>query len=433
MKTAFSSLLLAVALTGYSAAPNTADYVVHEWGTFTSLQGADGMQLTWRPEIGADLPKFVYLDNGQKSVGAGYPLMSIFAKKFRAARQRMETPVLYFYSPKPLEVDVEVRFPQGTVTEWFPRVSHAGPAVAPKVFNLPGLKHTDSFIRWDNVMIRPDLKHDELQLKHDGKQSHYYPAREARANPLTITTGKGGKKLTEMETLLFYRGIGTFEAPLKATINSDESLVQLRNTGLKPISRAVFLEVRDGRARFQTIDGVKKTADVKWKPGKNLRPLEQVSKELATELVSLLVSEGLYEAEAKAMVNNWRESWFEENGVRVLYPLAREWTDGVLPLNLNPRPKEIVRVMIGRAELIPPSSQWTLTQAIVKYANPATRAEAVKMARDLHLGRFLLPAIESTGGPHAAKAFRLAANNLAAVLRQPKGQIANLFSANAGF
>ena len=117
----------------------------------------------------------------------------------------------------------------------------------------------------------------------------------------------------------------------------------------------------------------------------------------------------------------------------MLYPLAREWTDGVLPLNLNPRPKEIVRVMIGRAELIPPSSQWTLTQAIVKYASPATRAEAVKMARDLHLGRFLLPAIESTGGPHAAKAFRLAANNLAAVLRQPKGQIANLFSANAGF
>ncbi|MGB0579615.1 MAG: hypothetical protein ACPGVU_07935 [Limisphaerales bacterium] len=57
MKTAFCSLLLAVALTGYSATPKTADYVVHEWGTFTSLQGADGKQLAWRPEIGADLPK----------------------------------------------------------------------------------------------------------------------------------------------------------------------------------------------------------------------------------------------------------------------------------------------------------------------------------------------------------------------------------------
>src|SRR6266496_6474612 len=35
--------------------------VVHEWGTFTSIAGKDGVALEWRPLNGAsDLPKFVH-------------------------------------------------------------------------------------------------------------------------------------------------------------------------------------------------------------------------------------------------------------------------------------------------------------------------------------------------------------------------------------
>src|SRR5213593_2098041 len=35
--------------------------VVHEWGTFTSIAGKDGVALEWRPLNGStDLPKFVY-------------------------------------------------------------------------------------------------------------------------------------------------------------------------------------------------------------------------------------------------------------------------------------------------------------------------------------------------------------------------------------
>jgi hypothetical protein len=33
-------------------------FVAHEWGTFTSVSGSDGVMLDWRPLIGADeLPK----------------------------------------------------------------------------------------------------------------------------------------------------------------------------------------------------------------------------------------------------------------------------------------------------------------------------------------------------------------------------------------
>ena len=35
-------------------------FVVHEWGTFTTVQGADGEQIWWVPPASVDLPEFVY-------------------------------------------------------------------------------------------------------------------------------------------------------------------------------------------------------------------------------------------------------------------------------------------------------------------------------------------------------------------------------------
>jgi hypothetical protein len=35
-------------------------FVVHEWGTFTTVQGADGEQISWMPPTSVDLPEFVY-------------------------------------------------------------------------------------------------------------------------------------------------------------------------------------------------------------------------------------------------------------------------------------------------------------------------------------------------------------------------------------
>src|SRR6266542_4669932 len=41
--------------------PANSRLVVHEWGTFTSIAGKDGIALEWRPLNGpTDLPKFVH-------------------------------------------------------------------------------------------------------------------------------------------------------------------------------------------------------------------------------------------------------------------------------------------------------------------------------------------------------------------------------------
>jgi len=99
------------------------DFTAHEWGTFTSVQGADGVQLEWNPLVTTELPKFVY-DRGRPN---GNPRLARYAdysgKGGLVSLQRMETPVIYFYSSRERNVDVTVKFPQGTVTEWFPQLA----------------------------------------------------------------------------------------------------------------------------------------------------------------------------------------------------------------------------------------------------------------------------------------------------------------------
>src|ERR1700682_2827814 len=51
----------AVGQAAQKIAPGDNRLVVHEWGTFTSIAGKDGIALEWRPLNGSsDLPKFVH-------------------------------------------------------------------------------------------------------------------------------------------------------------------------------------------------------------------------------------------------------------------------------------------------------------------------------------------------------------------------------------
>jgi hypothetical protein len=67
-------------------------------------------------------------------------------------RQRMETPVIYFYSGQSRTVDVSVRFPRGEVTEWFPFQS-APVTVAAHAVDAPVL-------HWEKIrlLVEPDTK-----------------------------------------------------------------------------------------------------------------------------------------------------------------------------------------------------------------------------------------------------------------------------------
>ena len=104
---------------------------------------------------------------------------------------------------------------------------------------------------------------------------------------------------------------------------------------------------------------------------------------LQQKLVGLLVEQGLYQDEAQAMFETWRDSWFEE-GSRLLYVVPRPFVDAILPLWIQPAPSQTVRVFVGRLELITPATQKAVEQAL------AAR-DRVTLAR---YGRFLMPILE---------------------------------------
>src|SRR5579872_2196639 len=84
-----------------TAQPAGDGLIVHEWGTFTSFSGSDGVRLEFRPLVDEDLPAFV-LDRFLQS-GVANPC----SKSQIRVRMRMETPVTYFYTNR--ERDVNVR------------------------------------------------------------------------------------------------------------------------------------------------------------------------------------------------------------------------------------------------------------------------------------------------------------------------------------
>jgi len=104
---------------------------------------------------------------------------------------------------------------------------------------------------------------------------------------------------------------------------------------------------------------------------------------LTAALERVLVQRGLYAKEAAAMVDTWRDSWFEE-GSRVLYVVPEATVDALLPLDIKPRPASVVRVFVGRMEVITPATRAAVEQVL------ATR-DGASLER---YGRFLLPIAE---------------------------------------
>jgi hypothetical protein len=386
MKTNLCSLVLLASQLAFAAASRGAEgFVAHEWGTFTSVQGADGIQLEWNPLVTAELPPFVY--NSVRRVGGRIVWEG---KGAYQTLQRMETPVIYFYSETQQKVDVTVDFPQGIVTEWFPygRQFAAGTAKTPP-------RAGRQIIHWENVEIHP-LKQSEslagaLPIENSG--SHYYAARATDADYLRVAASDARRP--EVEKFLFYRGVGNFRAPLTVSQLADGNTLVLTNTAQEPLGNLFVYTVRGNEAKFVAVDrltaGTART--VALRPDKNLAPLSDVRADLARRLRKSLVGEGLYEREAAAMVQTWDDSWFGEQGTRVLYTLSRAWTDRTLPLTIQPPPRELARVMVGRAELISPEMEWNLLKQVVRFADAdaATRASIIDVTRKLGYGRFMEP------------------------------------------
>jgi hypothetical protein len=300
--------------------------IVHEWGTFTSLAGRDGRAVDWLPlDRQSDLPCFVHR-------------LRFNVKSQLPAKIRMETPVLYFYAPNETTVNVNVRFHQGAVTEWFPSAAVTPASVDGSALRRPGFS---SGITWSDVKIAPNAATD-FPTERDA--SHYYAARRTDASPLQSSR--------QREKFLFYRGIGGFEPPITATLAAG-GRVMVENRDGEPVGDAIVFENAGGMIAWQLLRGSGRQLVFDPLAGDGEIPPPHA------ELEQILIAHGLYAKEARAMIETWRDSWFDE-GKRLFYIVSRKTIDSILPLEITPAPSEIVRVFVGRIELERRSSATTV-------------------------------------------------------------------------
>jgi hypothetical protein len=397
---------------------------VHEWGTFTSVAGADGSAIDWNA-LGCndDLPQFV---NAEKYRGFKWRLDGTV---------RMETPVMYFYSPREITARVKVFFPRGVITEWYPNGDNAiyesktlmdrmggsldklrsgsgagksqmysGDAIfetkslidpppagldSMVVRLYPSLNGIDTSlhqlmgaIAWSDIKIQPG---STANFPVESGPSRYYAARGTDAAPITVGD--------QQEKFLFYRGVGRFQVPLWARV-LDDGKVTVENRGAEPVSAVFLFENRGGHLGFRNAGALKPGA-LHVPPMTLDKPsLDGSFSQLRFDLENALIAQGLYLREAQAMVETWRDSWFEE-GSRLIYIVPSHAIDAILPLQVQPAASQTARVFVGRIELVTPETKRSVEEALSKGDWPAVDRYA----------RFLEPILAriSAEGPAPAK------------------------------
>lgn len=330
--------------------------VVHEWGTFTVLQVENG---TTVPGINSDdepVPSFVHrvgnLIRSSQSVRAAssrFPGIVVAGKSFPLprchpdVRMRLETPVVYFYPPPGAEpvVDVEVAFPAGWISEFYPDA----------VATTPGLGEGRILPEATGRLVWTGLK---IGGREDGPPTDspvWLVPRAVEASSVRTPAG-------EVERYLFYRGVANLEAPVRVKREGG----RLKLSGETRV--AWLADFRgDGTAAFRRA-GAEMPAEFS---GYSRENRDLLRKEMRDELVA----EGLFPKEADVMLETWKDSYFQSRGLRLFYMVPRPWTDRHLPLTVSPA-ADVTRAMIGRVELVTPGQRRTLERLVkLDAVNPA--------------------------------------------------------------
>jgi hypothetical protein len=360
--TTLSSLGIASAmLVGLRTAPKSP-LIVHEWGTITTRHAPDGTPRGRLNHIsGRDtLPAFVY--RWDPPATQRDPNRSLVKTALLAGRpdvtMRLETPVMYFYAPRGAGTvppfDVDVHFRGGILNEFYPR----GDASLEIDADRPGAPSWNGEVldrsvvgrlRWRGVTL-----HDSVRVVPT--TSHVWLApRQVRA--AGVATGGEG------ERYLFYRGVAHLDAVVQTRrtstgvqLSAPKQLDWLRES-TATIPDVWLLDVRrDGSAAFReqgplTLARSGASAELERLALFADRDYSAVHlAELRASMKHALVSAGLDQDEAEAMLQTWGESYFHEAGLRIFYIVPSAWVNHYLPVEIS-IPHEMTRVIVGRIDL----------------------------------------------------------------------------------
>jgi hypothetical protein len=364
-------LLVGVMLIAGVCPAMSADLVVHEWGTITTIHAADGTPATGLNRIDeADvLPEFVHRFEPETT---RYDVKRFVGKRPNVPGRpditmRLETPVIYFHPPPNKKytdpIDINVRFRGGVLNEFYPdasasvgvddeRVVHKMRAGVLTEWNGDVLNnYVVGTLQWKGLRL-----HDTVVAPLTSSEIWLAPR---EVNSVSVFNPEAG----EGEQYIFYRGVAHLDALLQTKLTSGHLLLSTPanlawlDSAAAVIPNIWFADVRaDGVIAFRAQPAVTLK---KESAGKDLARLKRFSRgdyteagaqQLRVSLKRALIAQGLFADEAEAMLNTWKASYFQKPGLRVFYIVPREWTDYFLPLELSV-PARLTRVIVGRIDL----------------------------------------------------------------------------------
>jgi hypothetical protein len=347
-------LLAASALFLSLSASAQSGYTAHEWGTFTTLSGSDGVLLNGLHRDEEKLPDFTYSHSDvYKEEGAGDDKGFAVQYKLDHVTVKMETPVIYFYTKQEMEVGVKVSFPRGAISQWYPKRSSG--EQLPSDLKLDFANPYNGWIQW-NTKILATTNEPAYSAPTDQVSPIWQAPRETDANRVQVNG--------QVEKYLFYRGVANF--PLQVKTHFENGKLVVENKGTQNIPYFFVIEQRQGQAE----PTIWWTGSINAGQKQTVNPIEPGVSSLTFEgglnnFRQALVNAGLYEKEAAAMLNTWKKSYFQTPGIRVFWVVPEQIVNEVLPISMTPEPESLKRVLVARSEVLSPAFEEKLKKAFV--------------------------------------------------------------------
>lgn len=370
--------------------------VVHEWGSMKHQMGTYSSEFDLIGEDQADLPKFV-------QVWADQPV---------AVPMMIEKPILYFYTDKKTTVNVNVKFPKGILTQWYPDVMrftpqryHTRPGQV-----LPSRMFRNGMLWWNQVVLDPDADPATF-ARVDENHPWWHIVRDTDATPALVPpkvnrgrfirpvpaprrpAPKPGEaqpdapkpvvKKHTAERFLFYRGAGDFTPTVMPTPSNQFANLSVRVPHTSPVATelagAFLVKVKGSDARI--VHSPKLTGGDKMTlgPAGDAKPVAEAAATAKAQLTESLEAAGLFPKEAAGLVKIWGDDMFTTPGERLLYVMPRHEADAMLPLSISPKPTDVVRVLITWVEVSTPEAERRVMELVEQLdSNLADEREAAE-------------------------------------------------------
>jgi hypothetical protein len=388
-----ASVLTLAAVGFMRAAPRDPQgLIVHEWGTFLAMNGSDGISLDGMYHEEHALPSFVHVRSKDQL-------------RLPMSRLKGETPVIYFYTRQPSRVQVDVDFPTGLWTQWYPQATTVSPGIVQ--VGSP-LRTRDGRISWD-VDVWPGNS-GPASVPPTNADALWNHARDVDASYVSTVTAPGVAR--EWERFIFYRGLGEAPLPIQARVAGGN--ITATTTEPDGVRHLFVVRIENGRGTFSyaptlaTGNGLRQSIPTM----EGALPLGQFVERVSDAVAQRLTESGLYAKEARAMVNTWKNSYFKTDGVRLLFVLPQSWTDRFIPMHITPSPAQLVRVMVGRVELLSEERERRAETAISGLASPdpGVREQAFETLRAE--GRYVEPIVRRAARTSADERVRTLSRRL---------------------